>query len=134
MFFLVFKRARPRKKTIVPTFLVQTQAQKFTPIPSNGELLYRPKDVERITSMFYLLSKTKKENESTTLPMCVACFIRHRENGPGFSTRWTSASATSPASYTTFEELKFEIFLIPVSFNRDSEANQHIPFVCSQLL
>jgi len=71
----VFKRARPRKKTIVPTFLVQTQAQKFTPISSNGELLYRPKDVERITSMFYLLSKTKKENESTTLPMCVVCFI-----------------------------------------------------------
>jgi len=40
-------------------FLVQTQAQKFTPIPSNGELLYRPKDVERITSMFYPLKNEK---------------------------------------------------------------------------
>jgi len=56
--------------------------------------------------------------------MCEVCFIRHRENGPGFSTRWTSASATSPASYTTFEELKFEILLIHVSPSQERERIQ----------
>ena len=56
--------------------------------------------------------------------MCEVCFIRHRENGPGFSTRWTSASATSPASYTTFEELKFEILRIHVSPSQERERIQ----------
>jgi len=56
--------------------------------------------------------------------MCEVCFIRHRENGPGFSTRWTSASATSPASYTTIEELKFEILRIHVSPSQERERIQ----------